>query len=249
MKMESLSSRLSCRLGWALLAMAIGGASLPAQAQTAEPPPGSTSAMRQPFQTQVQFVPPPDRQAPRQTASGASRGSCPEIQSLLPETHFGLTTHRRPAVYAQMPASDARRAIVSLKSDGGEFYYDLVELPAAAGIVRLDFPTSAPDLVVGERYRWSMILLCGDELRPDSPVIHGWIEPVELAAADQARLAQLSPLEQAAFYGQQGIWYDLLDTLITQRQETPGNGAIATAWTSVLESVNLGALVAAPLVN
>ncbi|MEO1348070.1 MAG: DUF928 domain-containing protein [Cyanobacteria bacterium J06635_15] len=193
----------------------------------------------------VSFVPPQDEGAPRHTASGASRGNCPQPIALLPdETAYGLTTQERPVILVHLPQSSAQQIFLSLKTDGGDYYYGtLIDITDRTGITAIALPEDAPPLTPRELYQWSIALICNGELRPDSPFVQGWIRPISLDSSLTTAQDNLSPIEQAALYGQQGIWYDMVSVLANARAVNPLDSEIEQAWSQVLNAANLGQFI------
>ncbi|MEM8806620.1 MAG: DUF928 domain-containing protein [Cyanobacteria bacterium P01_G01_bin.38] len=195
----------------------------------------------------VSFVPPQDEGAPRHTASGASRSNCPQPMALLPAGHaYGLTTQERPVIWVHLPQSSAQQIFLSIKTAGGDYYYGTqIDIVNRTGITAIALPEEAPPLTLGEPYQWSIALICRGGLRPDSPFVQGWIRPVQLDSHLTTAWDNLLPIEKAAFYGQQGIWYDMVSVLAYARVTNPDDNEIEQAWNSVLDAANLGQLTEA----
>ncbi|MEM9903750.1 MAG: DUF928 domain-containing protein [Cyanobacteria bacterium P01_D01_bin.44] len=233
-------SRYKLKLSGLSLAILIGlgNSALMARAQGSSPTlTGYRSSL-----IDVSFVPPQDEGAPRHTASGASRSNCPQPTALLPdEQPYGLTIQERPVIVVNLPQSSAQQVFLSVKTDGGDYYYGTrIDIVNRTGITAISLPEEAPPLTLGEPYQWSIALICSDELRPDSPFVQGWIRPVQLNSNLTKAWDDLLPIEQAAFYGQQGIWYDMVSVLFYARLTNPDDNEIEQAWNSVLDAANLG---------
>ena len=238
-------------LGWLSLAMVIGlgNINLRVYAQSSEL--FLASKYLEAELVEISFLPPPGEGAPKHTASGASRGSCPRPEALLPdENAYGLTTQTNPSILVYLPQSSAQQIFLTLKSDSGDYYYDsMMEIATQSGTVSVTLPDDAPPLILGEVYQWSVVLMCDGEIRPDSPFTQGWIRLVELDETMRSDLVDLSSMEQAALYGQQGIWYDMLSILAHQRVIDPDNHAVERAWNNVLKAENLERFVDTLLIS
>jgi hypothetical protein len=203
---------------------------------------------------------PPGTGAPRDTVGGASRdgGVCPQdsaaqhsdFVSLLPQTNFGLTVSERPTFSAYMPQTGAQAVFFSLKEEHSQDAYQATfPLPKSPGIVSFRLPDDAPALEVGRSYKWSMVIICRQSLRPDDPRIEGWVQRVEPDQALANQLETATPLQQAALYGTSGIWFDTVNTLIELRYLQPHDSTLVETWEELLNSVELDAIAAAPLIR
>ncbi|MBE9126397.1 MULTISPECIES: DUF928 domain-containing protein [unclassified Coleofasciculus] len=165
--------------------------------------------------TRVTFDPQGNRK-PKDTAGGASRsgGLCPgdvtpsstPVTPFKPATTYGLTVVEHPMFFVHLPQTVAREALFILKDEQEDYFYQKsVSLPTTPGLLRFKLPAEAPALEKGKQYQWSFIILCEQNLRPDSPTIMGQIQRVEPDPVLISQVMELSPLERAAFYGKDGI--------------------------------------------
>jgi hypothetical protein len=81
--------------------------------------------------------------------------------------------------------------------------------------------------------------MCDNKLRPDSPIIAGYIERVQPESELTAQLEGATPVEMAALYGKAGIWYETIATLAQLRKAEPQDRELMNAWNSILNSVGL----------
>jgi Domain of Unknown Function (DUF928) len=134
---------------------------------------------------------PPGSGAPPETHGAGSRGdqTCPNqsepIRSLMP-IERGVTFSDRPAVAIAVPENSLVKQAVLTFRDDQEQIHAQVTLPVLPkqGIARLQLPPSTPPLAVGKAYRWSVVMICGDTVQPDDPILTGWLQrlPKRLAA-------------------------------------------------------------------
>lgn len=210
-----------------------------AQAQTPTP----TSPKSRAFSG---FLAPPGKEMPSRTEGGASRGSCMDdlsqsqqaVQLITPASNSGLTAAKRPVFMAHIKSSKAHQLFFSLKNADESYFYEMtMSSPAQGGLVKFELPASAPELQVGEEYRWSVAIICGSRLGPDSPWASGWVERVE-PGPEVANLSQsLSLVEQASVYGQAGLWYETAAALAEWKAEDAQ--AAGPAWNSFLQAAGL----------
>lgn len=211
---------------------------------------------------QVTFEPPGDGR-PDNTAGGASRdgGTCFQdaegaqsqqqvsvgVTPLMPVTSQGLTVAERPTFFVYVPRTSAKQAFFSLRDKNEEYYYQTT-LPLAntPGIVSVQLPADAPALQIGKTYQWSFVTICGKNLAVDDPRVEGQIQRIEPNPALLRQIEKVSPLERAALFGSNGIWYDTLSNLAELKRSQPGNSTLTANWENLLKSVGLGAIATKP---
>lgn len=202
---------------------------------------------------------PPDRSQPRTTKGGASRGDQCAIDSqeivlpfmpLLPTTNHGLTTAAHPTLVAHIPDTSAQSVFLNIQDENEEaIYQNVLPIGDRYGIVGIAVPQEAPALQTGKTYKWSVALMCNNKLRPDSPVIEGYIERIQPESELTAQLEGATPVEMAALYAKAGIWYETVATLAQLREAEPQNQELINAWDSVLDSVGLEKVANAQLME
>jgi Domain of Unknown Function (DUF928) len=246
-----------------LMALCIGNSPLfpgfawAASVQSATP---ESSRISNKSTAHVTFIP-PQRNAPRETRGGASRGevcasnvaasSAQSLKLLVPtQSSYGLTSSDRPTFFAYVPATSARKLFFSLKNESGVVHYQTnIPITGNGEVVSFTLPETTSALEMGREYEWGIALLCSGKLRPDSPFASGWVQKVALPASLTSQLSTASPLDRAALLGTSGIWYDALATLAQLRQEQPADSGLALNWQELLKSAGLEAIAAEPLAN
>jgi hypothetical protein len=207
----------------------------------------------------VTFDPPGDGK-PDDTAGGASRdgGTCPEdaraigpsITPLKPANYQGLTVAEHPTFFVYVPQTSAKKALFVLKDEKEDYFYQkTIPIPRTAGIVSFRLPDEAPAIKIGKTYQWSLIMICGEAIRPDNPGVEGKIQRIEANPELLRQLKNLSPLERAALYGKNGVWYDTLASLAEQRRSQPNDSTLAATWEKLLKSVGLEAIATQSLLQ
>ncbi len=207
----------------------------------------------------VTFNPPAGDQ-PKTSIAGASRsiGQCINqaensnlpLAPLLPASAQGLTVASHPTVLAYLPATSAQKVFFSWQDENNNDHYQTI-LPVEnkAGIVSLTLPDEAPPLEVGKNYQWSLALMCNGQLQPDSPIVQGAIQRVEIEPSLSARLQHANAFETAAIYGEAGIWYETIATLATLQTTQPNNPSLKSNWQELLTSVGLEKVASTPLIK
>ncbi|MEM9806711.1 MAG: DUF928 domain-containing protein [Cyanobacteria bacterium P01_D01_bin.56] len=193
------------------------------------------------------FWPNDDDQAPQRTVSGASRDSCSNHQMipLLPESQHGFTSKSHPEILVATSVNTPRQVLFIVQSESGYYYETYLDLPETPGIVSIRLPDEAPALADNELYQWSLIMMCNDKLRPDSPALHGWIR---LQVGESNSYTENS-LEQAVTYHNDYLWYDMIAMLADLRRQDPDNQDVYYAWQSTLEGADLESVANAPILE
>ena len=206
----------------------------------------------------VLFRPPQDDKKPEErTAGGGSRyddhclqdatsadlANSPSSQSslmlLVPPTNFGLTIAERPKLWIDLPETSARQVVLSIREEGTTHHSKTsIPITGESGIISLQPSLDSPSLEVGKTYQWSVVLVCGEKPGPNDPALETWVRRVD----SPEPINQGSALEQAAWYGEQGIWYDALTSLIQARRSQRNNQDLIDIWADFLESGGLKAI-------
>ena len=207
---------------------------------------------------QVTFEPPQGTR-PAKTVGGASRGEqCPldsmeqklPLIPLLPTGSRSLTMESHPTLLVYIPETSATKALFSVRDADEDYdYQTIMPIGDRAGIVSLTLPNDAPALDINHEYKWSLILMCDNKLRPDSPVVQGDVMRVTADSYVTSKLAQADSLESAVIYGNAGIWYDTVSTLAKLKANNPKDSSINSSWSSLLNSVGLEQIAKAEFVE
>lgn len=230
---------------------------LPTQAQLS--PANSGQTLSTSSLVSVTFDP-PGRGKPRDTAGGASRdgGVCPQdsnatgssVTLLSPATYDGLTWEEYPTLLVYVPQTSAQKAVFVVKDETEDYYYQkTIPIPRTAGIFSIKLPADAPPIEIGKNYTWSFVMICGEAISPNSPRVEGQIQRVEANPNLSAQMKNLSPLERAALYGKNGVWYDTIASLAEQRRSQPNDATVSASWENLLISVGLEAIATKPLLQ
>ncbi len=212
----------------------------------------SQRGFNRPSSKPIIFKPPNDG-APKTTNGAATRDgkTCLSDPSqdgkltvaILPQAHYGLTLSSRPEFLIYKTKTLAKQILFSLKSEDGEQVFQaFMPLPSETGIVSINMPAEAPELVANKKYKWTMAIVCGKALRPDSPTIEGWIQYIPKSPTLAAKLQALTPLDRIVLYGENGIWYDMVSDLNRLRRASPDNQTLTRAWEQLLQDNGLQAI-------
>jgi Domain of Unknown Function (DUF928) len=204
---------------------------------------------------------PPGAQAPKRSSGGASRDGnlCgfatpatnnTSVTPLIPTTNIGFTVVERPTIFVYIPTTTAKTALFTLQTEDSKYSYrTTLSLPQQPGVMQVKVPASVPALKTGKNYKWSLVMICTQELEPDSPWVSGWIRRVEPNGKLTSQLNKAVSLDLISRLAETGIWYDSLSNLAQLRRSQPNNPALNDAWQALLKSANLSAIANAPLSN
>jgi hypothetical protein len=209
----------------------------------------------------VVFKPPGDR-APRTSAGGASRdvSTCgvantnkafqQNVTPLLPTSNIGLTLAEHPTIFVYIPETNAKSLFFSVQdANDNNIYQNSLQLPDKAGIIQIDLPSSLPGLKADQKYKWSLAMVCTQDLEPDSPFVSGWIHRVSFRNNLKNSQNMAVTLDSAIKFAASGLWYDALSTLAELRRSQPNNQTVAASWQDLLNSVGLNAIANEPVIN
>ncbi|MEB3211721.1 MAG: DUF928 domain-containing protein [Leptolyngbyaceae bacterium] len=197
---------------------------------------------------------PSNNGVPSDTVGGGSRnsGMCPtnsdsygtRLTPIVADNSQNLTTLERPSVLVHIQNESVSQLFLSVKDEQGNYEYQtLVSIPEESGILNITLPDDAPPLVIGNTYQWSLVIVCGESLRADDPLVQGLIQRVEGTATGQG-----ASMNQVVEYGNLGVWYDTIATLATIRQAQPEDAELLSMWNQLLTEVELDELGSAPLI-
>ncbi|NES81950.1 MAG: DUF928 domain-containing protein [Moorea sp. SIO2B7] len=210
----------------------------------------------------VFFNPPSDDKKPTKTSGAGSRdGQCSQnaiptteanssstqgyLMSLVPTTNFGLTIAEHPTLWIYLPETSARQLVLSIMEQGTKHHSQtFVSITGDSGIISLQPSPDSPSLEIGKAYELVVMLVCEQRPSLNDPRISSWISRISLPQPKN----QGTVLEQAAWYAEQGIWYDALDTLVQARRSQPNNQDLMNIWAEFLDSGGLKEIATEPLV-
>jgi hypothetical protein len=248
--MNPISVLFASLLPFALTLTAL--TTLPAFAQDA--PDGRTRGGA----THIKFEPPTLGNAPGgRSRGGASRGECPAatlpLTAIVPtvnNTVGGLTTVDHPSFWFYVPyaLNSDRSAEFILLDDQNKYVYQTTLMNSesdAVGITRVTLPATIT-LEKDRLYQWVFIVNC----EIDNPIFtRGSIRKVTIDPSLSSKIKQAEDLEKARLYAENGIWFDALTTLAELKIAKATDGAIATEWQSLLQSVDLADIADSPFVR
>lgn len=159
------------------------------------------------------------------TREGALRlcgkGSLASFTPLAPTDHTGETISARPSFFWYLSS----RQIVEFKlMEPGvrkPVFVTTVRVDQP-GIVSLQLPNTAPELLYEKDYRWSIAVVCEDGTK-DALMVATIRRVVPTPELKQKLAIAKSDLELAQLYAVQGLWYNALTTLSKPVVADPAN--------------------------
>lgn len=167
---------------------------------------------------------------------------------------WGLTTDERPSFLFYVPytkdIANASAEFVLQDSQENEVYKNAVSLPAKPGVIGVNLASTIAPLEVGKTYRWFFKVNCSGQESASIPIyVEGDVQRINLTSSLANQIATAQPQDKIAIYAENGIWFDALNLLAQLRKANPNNAYLASDWQSLLESIRLGNLAKAPLVE
>jgi hypothetical protein len=189
---------------------------------------------------------PPGQGKPKKSSSAGTRNGlrCSRqeetIQSLMPQSNYGLTLQERPTIFVNLPKTKARQVLLVFKDETGQYYErQLLPITKSAGIVDFTLPQHKQPLEVGKNYQWLLAIICGKTLQPDDPILSGWVQRVVRTTHLENQLKQKTYIQLAAWYGARGYWYDMIKTIIQAKLLHPNDVNLTKIWRDLLDSQGL----------
>lgn len=216
----------------------------------------------------INYVPPTVQEKPGEPRGrrrgGGSRGPCKQYETLTAlvpinstgtkESVWGQSIGQNPTFWFFVPDKLTPKVPVEfvIQDEADNYIYQTKFNPSEtqSGIISLTAKPQTP-LVAGKSYHWTFSIYCDPEKPSASVYVRGSMTQVALNPTLQKQLELAkTPLERAAFFAKNGIWYNALTTLGEQIQNIKAiDSQITSAWTDLLKQVNLHNSASAPIVR
>ncbi|MEG3861294.1 DUF928 domain-containing protein [Microcoleus sp. herbarium12] len=198
---------------------------------------------------------PPEQGVPGRREGGGTRGlECPSATTaLIPQSTMGQTISAKPTFFYYLPAAIDKTVQFELADERDKTLYkkSFRMVTSRAGVVSVSLGSdgNSPALEVGKNYQWYFTIKCSAKNYRDEVLVSGWINRTALAPTVKTELDR-SPDRRVmlSIFAQQGLWYEYLATLAQLRVESPSDTSLASKWSEMLSSVELGKISQAPLV-
>ncbi|KAM3092139.1 DUF928 domain-containing protein [Phormidesmis sp. 146-35] len=208
-------------------------------------------------QTTIFNTPPPPSGTPGGRAQGGgSRGDCQNytgLTAIVPvvrEAVWGLTATAHPTFWFYVPYELKTNTPIEfvLQDQVDNFVYRNRFQPSntKAGLIQITIPKSAPGLVEGKLYAWTLSIQCDPSQPSNSVYVQGNIRRTAIAPALEKQLSVATPLEQVRLYSASGIWYDAFNQIAELHRTNPANPQVRETWTTLLRQTNLEPIATKP---
>jgi hypothetical protein len=164
--------------------------------------------------------------------------------SQLDETSvWGQTVMERPTLWFFVPATGRTGLEFVLQNKKDQVIYrSTIATPLRDGVISVSIPSSVQPLELNQDYRWTLKakVSCGGNAL-ESKFVEGWVQRVSLPAG--------VVVQQGRIYAEQGIWYDAVTILASQRQRSPNDLQLKQDWEDLLGAAQLEAMAQYPILK
>jgi len=189
----------------------------------------------------------PLRGAPVTRVGGGTRSVATKqiALSALAPSETGYTMRDKPTIYwyvSEDLTSPVELTVVSTENleEAAKPALELkLQPPIRKGLHALSLEEHGVTLKPGVEYQWFVAVVNDAAQRSGDVVAGGSIKRVGESDAVRVRLAQAAPLQRAAVYAGEGIWYDALDQLSQLIRAEPANYGLRAQRAGLLEQVGL----------
>ncbi len=193
--------------------------------------------------TTVPVYMPPKRGAPFGRIGGGSRQpgiDLPALYVLVPD-HTGLTTKEQPTLYWFVSGPAETRVRITLLDEEGidPLLETDLEAVRVAGIHELRLADHGVVLQPNVEYRWFVSLVVDPGKRSKDVVSGGTIRWVKPSTELRNALAEASSDREGFVYAENGIWYDAIEALSRQIEQSPENASLRAQRAALLDQVEL----------
>jgi hypothetical protein len=209
----------------------------------------------------VRYVPPSNLDAPKVSGSGITRSACESDESicliaLLPDLELvskpiPQTVSEHPTIYFLIPEFEGK-ASFSIREVKGlitkSIYQKDFDLNIQSGVVAFRMPNDSPILELGKSYKFNLTLT--NPVPEKRKNVFGYIRRVlpSQNLVDQLKITT-KPIELAALYAQEGLWFETMQTLAEAQRTVPQNPEITEEWLELLKSAKINRALSFPLVG
>ena len=204
-------------------------------------------------QSRVRYNPPSNLGTPIVSTPGILRSACETAEvcliALVPDLKVAnapvpLTISERPTVYFLIPNVDGNVSFTLTEEDirsekGRRIYTTTFYLKSKAGIIAFKIPDHVQGLKLGKNYSWRFT----KNFTINDPTDLEVIGSMRRVLPNQNLITQLKkaslPIERAALFAQESIWYETLQTLAEAMQGNTNKSEIVSEWNELLKSASL----------
>ena len=172
---------------------------------------------------------------PGQQTAGESRGSCVDasqpIEAMLPKSNAGKTVVAHPRFWVYFPKTVSKNTEIEFvvqNESREDIWRSRFSLNSSTGYQSFSLPETEAPLQVGQWYRWYVKVYC-DELVASAQYVQGWVKRVPLDSKLRLELQQ-DPQQTHIAFGNNRIWYDAIDRLLSSHHRQPKSLTLEKDW-------------------
>lgn len=175
---------------------------------------------------------------------GCSEGQTVSLNLVAPKDHIGTTVSGRPTFLWYISAPAPMRFTL-VEPGVAKPLIDKQIKGEKPGIVQLEMPQEAPELLVGKEYRWIASIICNENHPSENIYARTWVKRVTSSPSLEQKLGGATKeSELAAVYAQSGIWYDAIATAYKALQKDTRDQLTSKYFLELLEQIGLSNLEA-----
>lgn len=213
----------------------------------------------------VRYVPPSNLDAPKASASGITRSGCTDTDkicliALLPDLKLETspvpqTISERPTIYLLTPKVENGTIRLRIFDESGlttkRVYSKVFSINNQDGIVAFKIPDDAPILEINKKYKLEFqVVYQPRAIDKNDKSVFGYIKRVSPSPKLVEQLKTTTkPIELAALYAQEGLWFETMQTLAEAQLTLHQNPEVTQEWLELLKSAKINRALAFPIVG
>jgi hypothetical protein len=173
------------------------------------------------------------------TAGHQVSGAEASLVALVP-AQVALTTSEQPSLFwFQSQPATAKLELTLIEPGHPQPLLILGSSSDQPGIHRIRLLNHGVKLALDVAYKWTVSLIADPTHRSLDVVATGMVKRVEPSAELTRELGAASVADRPAIYAQAGIWYDALEAISDEIDQSPGDSSLRRERTDLLKQVSL----------
>jgi hypothetical protein len=163
------------------------------------------------------------------TTTTGTRGGCEEntqttLTALTPQIHVGQTVSPYPTFAWFVPDFNPlpmEFRLYKYDSSDRPQLIEKVKLQTSPGIMQRSLSRDKPGLLVGQNYRWQIVIFCNPNSPSSALVTEAEVKRVKMPQnLEQALSTANNSLERSNLYAESGLWYDAFAEVLKSQINT-----------------------------
>ena len=196
------------------------------------------------------YIPPPRRIRRTQRSDGSGSRGCSQttpvsLTLLTPSDHVATTVSGRPTfLWYISELTNAPMRFTLVEPGVSEPVVDKQLKVDKPGIVQMQLPSDALELVEGKEYRWTVSIVCNENRPSENVYARAWILRVPNTPSLVQKLTAVTGNQDSAMiYAQSGVWYDAISTIYLDSLANPSDQLSSVYFHELLDQVGLSKVV------